>query len=180
MANKHNFFSHDRFLTTSEDIKKTIKKCPTCTKLTNNCSFLMTDTAFSTFKLPTNIKKAFFFIFISNEQASIGHWISLALYRINSACLLIDPLNNTPKSSILHIKLFCQLNSLNLHSFNAIFQTPSSKACGYLNAYFCSRVSILPLNKILELRSAIKNQTVETTEINMIRYVQNHFKITLL
>ena len=172
--------SHDRFLTTSEDIKRTLKNCFFCTKLTNNTSFIMTDIEFASFKLPLDRKKAFFFLFVHNDQTRVGHWISVAIYRQNTTCLLIDPLNSTPRTTILYTRLFCRLNSLKLHFFNTLFQGSASRTCGYLNMYFCSRVSLLPLNKILSLKSVINKHTIESNELLMLRYVQTHFKIKLL
>ena len=184
-ANKNNSatFSDARFVTSTEDLRKILSKCPSCYNLTLNGSLILSVDSLEGLKLPTSKQSRFFlYVNILTAEKTVGHWIGFCCDTEKSVCFVIDPANrfHEHQDTLTRVKQFCQLNKLQMFNYAVKFQLEASFICGQLCCFFCAKFhSLSSFRELLELRDVIKSYTIEFNERHMVSYIQKHYATSL-
>ena len=190
-----NPFSNEKYVMTNRDLENTLTRCKNCFKLTLNGSLIYHIKDLGQITLPTqtrNQHKYFIFVFVQpynstalhskdsrHRKQTLGHWLSIACDIVTRNCLVIDAANNLDSypNVIEQIDLFCRKNHLSWLPFGINFEGEGSKICGVTALYFCYQFTKLSLQGLIRLRSMMQSHDILHIENQIVKSVENHFKI---
>lgn len=176
-----NQFADDRFLSTNLDIKNVLKKCKQCYKTSGNGELIFLSNELESYRIATTpLRKLTIFLNIQemhDPSTSVGHWILLCVKRSIRKCMVFDSLATTDLRTRKIIDTFCKNNNIVSHYFNARYQMPSSKTCGYLSMFIHSRFTHSGLKALLKLRKSIVSTPVKFVELSFMRKMSKHYAL---
>lgn len=176
-----NKFAHARYLTTNEDLKRILQQCETCYKVTQKAELIILSHQLPQVRIgATKLTKLAFFIHEQTPNQNVGHWILLCIQLSRDRrCLVIDPLVNSNRNTMNHIKSFCSANNLAPIFFSVPFQRKNSQNCGYLCLYMLFKFAHAGIYAIYKMRGTITSNPLHHVEVTMIKKVTKHFRITI-
>lgn len=170
--------NNDSNVTSTNDLKQIIKKCPKCQKLTKNGDLIISHDQLPSILLKNDYPRQKKFHIISNfVLRGLGHWINLLvvqkkLYYFNGLThLKIDP---DLKKNILK---FCKNNDLKFIDLSFPYQKSRSDRCGQLSCYLVYKSHTVNINSLMDFRKMMMQNSVATNENYMIRKMKKHFRL---
>lgn len=170
---------HKQWITTDKQLKKVLKKCNNCWKLTNegllifpydNIENIKLKHRKSTFILNTNA--------ISNINESVGHWISLHIDLKIKSAVLFDSLNNIKSNHPVvyaYLRTYCKNKNITLNVLKLQTQQNSSVTCGMHSVWFTHKSHKYNMDSLLKLSRVLSAYKVETREKYVLNAVDSLF-----
>ena len=181
-------FSNSKYITTNNRLRKILRNCALCNKLTLNGSLIIPCSKLPGVRLPQIKQKKYFLIINIPNQSSdnnylghnyLGHWLGCCVNVQTRQCLLVDSANLIASQTgpMNYILSFCTSNHLTLVNFNLMFQEKDNVLCGQNQLYICSVFSKRSLRQTYNLRYMLQKYTLQQIAFYIIKQVEHHFHV---
>ena len=169
-------------LTTGEDIRKLLAKCPTCYSITNNGNYVIFHSKLPQLIITDNRPKIALIVNTATSHRVIGHWFSLIFFSSGRKLFLCDGLDQARKDSqvLKNIKIFCENNNLAFSLYRVRLQLESSLTCGYIAIWWVYKLSVSSLKSFMNLRRIMLQQSIYSNEKRVLKTAKKHFQINAL
>ena len=165
-------------VTSTDDLKEIIMKCPKCQKLTKNGNLIVSHDQLPSIILKNDYPRQKKFHIITNfVLEGLGHWVNLLVvqkkvYYFNGLTHL--KVNPDMKKNILK---FCKNNGLKFMDLSFPYQRKRSDQCGQLSCFLVYKSHTVDINSLMDFRRMMMQNSVATNEIFMIKKMKKHFKL---
>ena len=167
------------FITSQSDIKRFLKTCHLCDKITNGSKNVIDHS-----ELPNIIlnngkaqKHAFIIHVQNNIPSSVGHWASVLVFN-NKYALICDGLNqikHNQNGAMININHFCSLNRLKPVILKFRCQPKRSLKCGYIALFFVAKATTLSFNSFNKMCKMLNQYSILTKERYALNFVKRHY-----